>query len=404
LKNLLNEEYKYSDNLFNSIKNKLSNAYSRNINKTIVDTPSPVRAYITDPKDSIYLSPKVTIGFAMYLILNIEKKSASEIKNIIGITNNNITFNDLRDLSKIYVENSTSMIPVNFYGIIPFQWRRGKSGKIDGMATLTEEMIPEVAIDRKFLGNSLRDSEMIAVYQVLRHELQHVTSYLNGIGVMYFNRLKKLNYDFSKLQTLKMSNLTDQEHEFIFTKISNSKFNMITKKSRDELKSFLEDPNLTDDDKNYRKYVFDTAEYYEHLSDTLNRISIYMLNIQDYSIWKKSSVKDHISDIYYILSESDDPMRLLKEKANIHIDTIIEFMKNNDKFVEAFNDESFNEYLKFPAMEARVVKDLKRYLPIRLKKIFDKLFPKGYPKVPQDKYDENVEEIFNNLKLFDDTK
>jgi hypothetical protein len=357
LTKLINEirEYKHSQELFQNIFLFFQKAKRNNKNNSTfigIDNPASV----------IYPTPKIKIGFAIYLLSTFSGLTPNQMAQFFDNSNPPYSFVDsaeqvIRSMSrKLYVA-----VTPDIQKIFP-----GETA--DGMCSLTDAY--RVAI---LLSYDLEHEEGKAGFNrtinTIRHELQHLTAMYNGMGIVLYNRLKKAKFDITKMETFLTKDFTEEETTFFRTKISRSKVKLSPK----DIKRAMEDPELkTQKEKEFREYVLQPTEYRTFLSDTITSMLNLMFTDMNISTIneKVEKVRNYLDALKKDLpSNSFENVKKLVTAEIDYIDNSWERLRQNAHYKDAI-DERMYEMMSVPKLRKQIIKDLKRYMPSRVKKVF----------------------------------
>jgi hypothetical protein len=367
------EEYKFGTELFN---------YILGIFPSLAGQQKAAIVTLKKPDELIYQKPKIKIGFAIHLLLNHMNVHPYQLSQFLNTTNNST----LETSAEQIINNSYSGFKVRVVGVIP---PRLDQDRTMGAVNYDDELIFFIMLNPILMN----DQQLFA--SVLRHELQHLSGNINGISLIYYRRLKKLNFDLSKLEKLERSTLSDYEKTYMFKKIVNSRVKIRNKKSREEFKSYLENPSLDSDDKNFREYVSSDAEYKQHLSDIINALTKGIIGAGKLSDYQTSNF---IISLYNTAMKGD----IAKGTIDVLNHLIRTYDKSDDTTKRIFTDllgtGAFYHYMESPHYRKILLKDLKRYLPIRMKKLFDTVFNGKY--IPFPESEKEKQEAIQALKKY----
>jgi hypothetical protein len=363
------QEYKYSQQLFD----KISSIYP-----SIAGRPIAVPLAMRMPIEVIYDSPRIKIGFAIYLLLNHMGVDEGQVSQFLD--KNNLESSADKIAGSIY-----SNFNIKVAGMIPPSQNQDE-GITLGLVNSDNNLNFRIFLNELLINNR----EIFA--GTLRHELQHLSAGINGISLIYYRRLKRNNFDLSSIKKLEFNTLSEDEVQYMYRKIVNSKKKIRNKKAREEFKSFLEDPSLPQKRKEFRSYVTDESEYRQHLSDILQSI---IRNLSMTNLFSETTTTNFIETLYKTISRGN-----VRKGTDSILDYIINKYDSGDKKVKEQYaiklNESFYDYMESPHIRKVFIKDLRRYLPVRIKTVFDNIFGSSYDPLPNSEYDKK--QFLNAIK------
>ncbi len=386
MRKLLNEaaEYKFSKKLHDEVVRLWATSVKNNHTGFLYHK-------IRDPNEVIYHTPKILIGFSLYIL-----------SDYAGLDNQYMdNFFDKSDPPRSFVKSAQSIIN-GARNTIEFTFSSNMNNfntppGVRGVCALSVGNRVGLGIDWK-----LSKEPKVVAFNVIRHELQHLTGMYNGISIIYYNRLKKVNFDLLKLQTLSMKDLDERETAFVMEKISRSKVRM----SDLQTKKAIEDPSLSQQGRNYRRYVLEPSEYRTHLSDMITRL-LYLTFVSD-DLYPVDMQRMFALQFYKAIKQDKEEQNkgndIQKKLVKDLIDRMVKLYDTNDNFKDLYQDSfqpSFKHYMEIPKMREQMVRDFKRYVPGRIVAMYDGILQgSSYKDIPQDRVQEFAESMHDRIATY----